>query len=716
MAKSSDKKQPSAPFGMKPKKWHRLKKVAGTVGRSLLTLFLVFIIAGCLISGAVALYIVKFVTPQKINLSQASLQGTSILYNNDPKTGQPVEMTRVNGGQNRIWVPLSQMPDNLKNAFISTEDQRFYEHEGVDWKRTAGAFANLFFHFYSSAQGGSTITQQLVNNLTSAGKGVNYGRKVQEIVNALDLEKRYSKDQIIEAYLNTINLNEGCYGVEAASKTYFGKDVKDLDISQCAVLATMPKAPNTYDPFKHPDKTKERQKLVLKNMYEQKKITKQQYEDALKEPLALAARQQTKQATRSWFTDMVITDVQSDLEKQYGYSADYALNMIYTKGLRIYTTMNPTVQNAMDKVYQDTTNSDYWFTYPGQVQPQSAMMVVDYSGQIAGVEGGRGAKAGNLVLNRATSSMRQPGSSIKPLGVYAPAMDINKITWSTVVSKSQLTNVPGRSGPWPSNDEPGTYTGSMSIVDALAQSVNTVAVHVESQYLSPDYTFNFLKDKLNFTSLVNNKTINGKVYSDKTLSIAIGALTNGATVREMAGGYEIFGNGGKYYKPYSYTQVQDSQGNVILQNKPSATQAVGADTSFIMNQLLQQDVTRSGATGLRAQIPNCPVGGKTGTTNEHKDRWFAGITPDFVGVVWLGYDIPKDIAYYNTRTNPSLQAWKSVMETVQQSMPKKNFPTNGSVVQENYDPYTGNVTPGGSESGWFKTSNIPTSPVPSSTQ
>lgn len=254
------------------KKKSKARRVAGKIGRALLTVFLIFVITCTLVGGAVAFYIINFVTPQNINLDSANLDSTTFIYATNSKN-ETVEVAQISGEQNRVWVSLKDMPENLKNAFVCTEDQRFYEHNGVDWKRTISSFGNLFFHFYETRQGGSTITQQLVNNLTAAGKNSSdYGRKIQEIVNALDLEKRYGKEQILEAYLNTINLNEGCYGVQTAARNYFNKDVKDLDLAECAALACLPKAPSTYDPRYHPEKNTERRvNVVLKNMYKQKR-------------------------------------------------------------------------------------------------------------------------------------------------------------------------------------------------------------------------------------------------------------------------------------------------------------------------------------------------------------------------------------------------------------------------------------------------------------
>lgn len=676
------------------------RRAFGIFGRFVLTVFLVLVLTCTIVGGALAFYVINFVTPQNVDISRASLDANTFIYATD-STGKTDTLAEISGDQKRVWTSLGNIPEQLQYAFICTEDQRFYEHNGVDWKRTFLSFANLFVHYYSSQQGGSTITQQLVNVRENMGKNKNdYARKIQEIVDALQLERGESKQAILEAYLNTINF-DGYYGVETASENFFGKDVKQLDLAQCAALACMPKAPSTYDPRMHPAANASRRKTILGNMLKQGKITQAQYDKAIAEKVTAIPKKAN--AVNGWFTDMVIQDVQADLVKKYGWEQAVALDKIYSGGYSIYTTEDPSVQSSMDAVYSGKGNTDQnnWIPYPASYgQPQSAMMIVDYSGQIKGVEGARGAKTGNLVLDRATGSKRQPGSSLKPLGVYAPAIDLNKITWSTAVPLSKITLHDGTQ--WPMNDGDDDYTGNMLVADALAQSVNTAAVHIDQDYLSPKYTLDFLMNKLGFTSL--DKT-------DNVPAIAIGGA-GGVTVREMAGGYEIFGNNGLFIKPYSYTKVVDSQGNVLLQNNPVATKAIEPDTAYVMNQLLIQNVTRLDGTGHSAQIPGVLVGGKTGTTNEHKDRWFCGITPDYVGVVWVGYDTPKNILYYTNEMNPALKAWRAVMSAVDKNPKKSSFPYNGNVVKLNYDPKTGYISSSGIGVGYYRVTDIaPQTPV-----
>lgn len=655
------------------------RHVANTIGKVFLTLFLLVVITGSIVVGTLAVYILVFVKPENIDLTNAQLKFTSMIYAND-SSGNPQLVSQINGGENRIWVSIDQIPDNLKNAFISTEDQRFYEHEGVDWKRTIGAFANFFLHFYSTDQGGSTITQQLIKNINGDTYNRKPGVKIAEIVTALNLEKKFSKDQILESYLNTIPLGGSSYGVEAASESYFGKSAKDLDLAQCAVLAGITQSPNGYNPLKHPDKAKTRQVYVLKNMLTQKMITQAQYNQAAAEPLTYVGQQP---AIRSWFVDQVINDVIDDLVSQKGYMRTRATSMVLNGGLKIYSTLNPTVQSAMDNVYQTNANSsDIWLAGKNGTY-QSAMVITDYSGAVLGIEGARGAKTTNLGFSRATDMLRSPGSSIKPIGVYGPAIEQGLINWSSTFQDSPPITLNG--SPWPHNDDSWSYQ-TMTVPEALAQSKNTIAIRIE-QMVKPATTVNFLTNKLGFTTLVTKSDKNGN--SDMGMAVGIGSLTKGVSVETMAAAYQPFGDGGLYNKPYTYTKVLDSNGNVLLENKATGTRAFSQETATIVNRLLQNDVTNG--TGVKAQLSSTTVGGKTGTTDNGWDRWFVGITPDYVGATWCGYDDNKEMY---TRDNPSVIAWHAVMQKIQSALPYKTFPVWGDVVQ-------------GADGGWYKAGTQP---------
>jgi penicillin-binding protein 1A len=692
MAKRKIKKTSNKPMNFK----EYFKKYSAKVGKAILAIFLICVITGSIVIGALVIYVIKVDDPGALDLNSAKLDYTSIIYATDTKTGKPFELQRLYKTENRIWVELKAVPENLKWAFVCTEDQRFYEHGGVDWKRTFGAFVNLFTHLNNSSGGGSSITQQLVKNITNNSKPT-FTRKIQEILIAQNTENQYSKDQILEGYLNTIPLGERCFGVQTASNTYFGKDVSKLDLAECAVMAGITNATDYYDPIKHPDNAKTRQKTILIHMLEQGKITRIQYDAAISEKLVyntvqVVAQKQTKQ---SYFVDQVITDVTNDLISRKGYTKEYAQNLIFSQGIKINATIDTQVQSIMDGVY---TNDKNFTKTKSDIQPQSAMIMVDYSGKIVGIEGGRGQKVGDMVLDRATKSQRQPGSTIKPLAVYGPAIEWNQITYSTIFNDSPPTTKNGKL--WPT-DEGGSWSKSdVPVVTAISKSLNTVAVRI-MQKITPQKSYDFLTKKLGFTSIVPQ---------DNTLALTIGALTNGITLREMAGGYEMFGNSGKYVKPYTYTSVLDNTGAVLLENKGVPVQIIGDDSAFVMNQLMQE-VIKTG-TGTPAKLPNMTLAGKTGTTSDNKDRWFAGITPYYVGVTWYGYDQPKEIIV--SGNNPALLAWKAVMSQVVNAkigtQPNKGFPTSGGVVQETYCLDSGEIATNNCPRkavGYYKANNIP---------
>ena len=681
----------------KVKKKSKAALIAGKFGRIFVTVMQICVITGCIVVGAVALYVMNFVKPYNINLTDAQLKFTTQIYANDPGTGNPNVIQEVSGSENRIWVDIQNVPKNLTNAIISTEDQRFNEHEGVDVKRTLGAFANYFFHFYSSNQGGSTITQQVVKNL----EGNVYNRtpsiKIREIITALNVEQKFSKDQILQTYVNTIPLGNGCYGMQTAANMYFGKDVKDLDLAQCALLAGIIKSPSGDEPYNHLQNALTRQKYVLQNMLSQKMITKAEYTAAVNEKITIVPKKTT---VRSWFVDQVITDVTNDLMSQKGCSKETAQNMIFSQGLKIYTTENPTIQADMDTVFTSDQYKSLFYHPSNKDYFNGSMIIADYSGRILGIEGSQGAKTTNMPLNYATQTTRQPGSSFKPICSYGPAIDQDLIDWSSMYFDGPVKVLNGKD--WPKDDEAWSMA-NRTIDEALTQSLNTIAVRVE-QLVGSRSSYNFLTNKLGFTTLTSKPDKNGDDDAD-SLGITLGMLQNGVTVREMVGAYEIFGNGGVFNKPYTYTKVEDADGNIILQNKPAAIQAISPETATIMNELMQ-NVVESG-TGTAAQLSNCPVAGKTGTTSDNKDRWWMGDTPEYVGGVWTGYDMPKDMG--GLSTNPAVLVWHAVMQLVEKNRNQaNNFPMSGNVVQESYDLGTGNVVaPGASNSaaGWYKTTD-----------
>jgi len=636
-----------------------------------LKVFFIMILVISLVSGVVfGTLLVKYMKDvSDIELGNMALNLTTTMYYYD-KDGNPVQAQHLYGKENRMWVNFDKIPQNLKNAFIAIEDERFYQHHGVDLRRTiAATFTYLFID--KTSFGGSTITQQLVKNVTGEDKA-SPARKVKEMARAFKIDKELGKDKVLEMYLNIIYLANSCNGVEAASHKYFGKDVSKLTLAECAAIAGITKNPSKYDPLKKPENNKIRQKMVLDKMLELKMISKLEYDESLKETLNFKSDDlSVNETVNSYFVDHVINEVVSDLVAQKGYSKKVATNLIYMGGLKIYMTMDPTVQNAVEQVYEDknmfpknvpknpsvTSEKEY---------PQSAMCIIDpYTGQVKGVAGGIGAKTQNRVLNRATQSIRQPGSAIKPLSVYGPALEQGLITPNSTVVDEPI-NIKG----WKPKNYYSGFKGPITVRYAVEQSANIPAVKI-LQDVGLDNSYNFLTKKLGITTLVDGKEIGGKVYSDKTYpSLALGGLTTGLTPEEIASAYGAFANQGNYCKSYSYVKVLDSNGKVLLENKTTAKRAMSEKTASYMNSLLRSVVTSG--TGTKAQLSGGMLTyGKTGTTNSDKDRWFVGYTPYYVGSVWYGYDHPSSVAFL--RTNPCIPVWKAVMDKIHEGLAVKSL-------------------------------------------
>ena len=559
----------------------------------------------------------------------------------------------------------------LINAFVAIEDERFWSHSGVDWKRTFGAV--MEFAGGNDSYGGSTITQQLIKNITKEDD-TTIQRKVTEIFRALSLSKKRSREEILEMYLNTIHLSRSNYGVQAAANYYFGKDVSELTLIECAALASIPKSPTKYDPVKNPDNNKDRRVLVLDKMVECEYISEEEAEAAKNSELVInqAVIDKTITSSNSYFKDALIEQVILDLQETYGYSREYASNYLYSGGLEIYTTMDPDIQKTMEEVFSDPNTFQ---KVSDGIQPECAMVVMDpYTGYVKGIVGGR-EKTGDRDLNRATQSRRQIGSSIKPLTVYAPAMDLGLINYGTVIDDTPVKYDSSIGRYWPKN-APDKYDGYININRAVEVSKNTTAVKV-LQDLTVDYSFNFAKNKLHLNSLVN---------SDKDLApLAMGGFTHGLTVLEVTAAYSIFPNGGTYTAPRLYTRILKSDGTILLENGLEQEAAISPETAAVMTKILQNVVANGTAAGITLDT-KINVAGKTGSTNDDKDRYFAGFTPYYVGACWFGYDTPKYLGRFYS--NPAMIAWEKVMTKIHQKYfdaassggsPLKTFNMNGLV-------------------------------------
>ncbi len=630
----------------------------GSVFKVLGSILLILLIAGMLFACIFAYYVKTCLTPNiNLSLEDYKLSESSRIYYED-SSGEWQELVTLAGTQNRIWVDYDQIPWYMEKALVAIEDKRFYEHKGVDWYRTAGAFVEMFAKMETS-YGGSTITQQLIKNLTGQDD-VTIQRKLTEIFGALELEKTYDKEEIIEWYFNAVYFGEGCYGVQTAAQTYFGKDVSELTLAEAACIVGITNKPTLYDPFYNEEASKERQETILREMYEQGYIDYDTYIDAVNEDISAALvhspGEEYSQEIYTYYEEMVIDDVIEDLMELKGISYEAATVLLYNGGYRIYSCLDPDIQAVVDSVYQDVSNIPS--TWNSKQQLQSAIVIMDpYTGCIKAISGGVGEKTGNFVLNRATQTQRPPGSSIKPIASYGPATELGYITPTTLVNDSASIHLSGTSW-YPSNDGGGNY-GVVTIKEALQYSLNTVAAQIIDK-IGPQTAYDFLQNRLGVTSLVPDDC--------SYAPMALGQLTNGITVREMAQAYCSFVNDGIFTYSRSYTKVLDSEGNVVIDNTPETIVAFSANTAHVMTYMLQ-NATANG-TGYEAYLGTMPVAGKTGTTTDYKDRWYVGCTPYYVAAVWTGYDTPERIYCSG---NPAAQIFKKIMRPIHEGLEWKDF-------------------------------------------
>ncbi len=674
--------------------------------RILLGFVLVVAVVFIVCFSVIAIYGYSFVHGDPVfNLTEEkySQNQTSFIYGYD-SDGNQVELTRLHGEENRIWVNLDDMSPHLKDAFIAIEDQRFEKHHGVDWIRTIGVIVKPS----NSGQGGSTITQQLIKNLTDE-KDVTIVRKFNEILSALNLERNYSKDEIIEAYLNTIYLSEGCYGVKTAAETYFGKDVSDLNIAECASITAITQFPGKYDPLRKPENNRQRQLRILEEMLSQGFITQEEYDEAVAYEMVFTNSENyqgsqvsdsesgsNENKIDSYYVDYVVKTVLEDLQKM-GYTERKAKSLLYGGGLKIYTAVDFDVQNALEDVYEN------YKRMPDETV-QGAMVVMNYEGRVLGLVGGTGEYSGSLELNRAFQSYRQPGSSIKPLSVYGPAFekslndDSVDIYWSTLIDDRPLKEVDGKM--WPTN-EGGGYSGAKTTIQkGIANSLNTISARTLDM-IGVDYAYDYITNRFHISSL--------SAADCDYAPLATGSLTEGVSVLEMTAAYAAFGNGGAYYQPYCYYKIEDSQGNVLIETDAASTkeQALTESTGWLMNKILQTVMTSG--TGRSYKISGVECFGKTGTTTDSKDRWFVGGTPEYVAAVWYGYDMPKEIVY-RLSSNPAGTIWETVMNEIYDVKGKNvtKFPEYDGIVQKSYDSSNGLLTNYSSgNTGWYDVNNLP---------
>ena len=723
----------------------------------------------CIILAAVVgvagggLFIKKIIddTPH-VSASDVKPKGfTTFVYADDGST----EIERfVSSGSNRVYKSIDEIPKDLQHAFVAIEDERFYKHNGIDLQGIARAAVVGIARGGNFTEGASTLTQQLIKNnvfpnftkeKTFYDK---FQRKIQEQYLALQIEKKMDKSEIIESYLNTINLGQNCLGVQAASQRYFGKDVSDLTLSECAVIAGITQSPSTYDPITHPDNNKVRRNKVLKNMLEQDYISQKQYDEALADDV-YARIQTTNTAsqadnTYSYFVDALAQQVIQDLKDQLGYTDTQAYNAVYSGGLSIYSTQNQTMQQICDEEANDDSNypglKEYGLDYALTVtradgstenygsnniknyvketygkdqgllyssedaaramveewkatiaregdtyderititpQPQSSITIMDQkTGQIKAMVGGRGEKASSLGLNRAyQGSKRQPGSTFKILAAYAPALDSCDKTLATTIDDEPYTLKNGQV----LRNANKQYGGTTTLREGIKRSINVVAVKLSDE-ITQELGYEYCQ-KFGISTLVKNKTINGKVFDDSTSqTLALGGITEGVYNYEMCAAYATIANGGEYNKPTLYSKVVDHDGNVLLDGTGESHTVIKDSTAYLLTNAME-DAVNSG-TGTACQLPNMPVAGKTGTTTSNKDLWFCGFTPYYTCAVWGGYDDNKECDY---DTSFRFRLWKGIMSRIHENLEEKDFKVPSSVERKSICTITGKLAGSG---------------------
>ena len=805
--------QPGAPAPKNKKKPKKRRSIIGMIFSFIGCMLCLCIMAASVGGVLLSMYIVQVTADdaETLDLDNQKNRQTSIIYDINGN-----EYASLSRNENRIWRELSAMPENLQNAVIAIEDKNFRTEPGINLKGTIGAALNAFTgnRIWGTNRGASTLEQQLIKNLTGDNEQDNM-RKVREIFRALGLDNKYSKETILEAYLNTIPLTGIIHGMEAGSIEYFGKHVEDLTLAECATLASITKNPTKYNPATNPEELIKRRNHVLYEMYTQGYITEAEFNAAKAETVTLTEKTSTTEnATRSssnsWFTDALYTQLLNQLQEDLNYTADEAKELIFSGGLRIYSTVDPTVQAGIEKtmyneddlipalwheepvclrdypadssswdevqydeatglpitkdgyavygqeaipVYADdegttlktgtSTDPDYpndtteYLCVYEKVRTQAAMATLDYDGNILGIGGGIGEKKYDLGFNRATSP-HQTGSTMKPIGAYALALDYKLINYSSQILDSPYYSAEdkkvlkdqyiGVMSPfseaaqsrsdvwraWPTNyGGVGGQGNPMLVYDALQQSYNTVAVWV-GDMVGVDYLYNFVHDTLE-CSYINAE-------NDMDLGpLVLGSQSSGLTVVQLAGAYTMF-NTGTFTTPHYYTEITDYQGNMILDNNKyiNTTQAISADTAYIMNRMMWNVLhSRKGTAYGKAPDGEMDSVAKTGTTSNYKDYTFAGLTPYYVTAIWWGCDRPTEmdtLGKAGKNASPIQYAWKYLMEDLQADLPVKEFAKGENVVEKRFDTSTGAIVSGGGAVGYYTEDNLPDSSYVVSTE
>ena len=673
-----------------PRKNHRRSGAGMTALKVLGTLLAIGVCTALMFFGIFMKYVHTTLEPVlDVDMSAITLNQSSVIYYQDKSTGEWKELQKIHGTEDRTNIEFSDIPDHVWQALVSIEDQRFFQHHGVDWKSTGKAVFTMLTGG-GTQRGGSTITQQVIKNATGNNQPT-IKRKVTEIFQALRFYKNYSREETLTFYLNLVYFGNHSYGIQAAAENYFGKDAKDLTVAEGAAIVGITQYPYLYDPSRQGtldsgktfrEKNKERQETVLDKMHELGYLDDAEYEAAVNEPLVFvwddnyvpsdSSKEKVAETAAEEFdpylVEQVFNDVVDALHREKNYSEEIAKKLLYTGGYQIYATIDPELQSIVEKVYADTSNLPY--TSSKGEQLQSGMTVIDNAtGNIVAMAGRVGEREGRFLFNYATAT-RPCGSAIKPIAVYAPALDTGVITPATVLDDYPVrlqANENGTEKAWPKNSYSG-YKGLITLQTALRVSTNTTAVRV-LEALSPSVSYDFMTQNLGFTTLVNSDL--------NSAALGLGGLTYGVNTVEMAAAYSAFANNGVYTRPRTYIEVRDNKGSLVLENKQESWVAMKESTAYSINELLK-GVVRSG-TGTEAAFSGMTIAGKTGTTDENRDRYFAGFSPYYSAAVWTGYK--SNERFSESLGNPSAVLWREVMRRIHDGLENKDFNSCSGLTQ-----------------------------------
>lgn len=674
------------------------------------TVFLIGVLSMIVVGFSVGMYLLQLANqPTGIDLHASKLNLTSFIYVYDDDNN-PVEYDRLHSDENRIWVDLDKIPQDMKDAQVAIEDKRFYEHSGVDWTRTFGAVLNLAGG--GDSYGGSTLTQQLIKNITS-DNDVSITRKLNEIFRALNLEREYTKDEILEAYLNIVNYGAGCNGVQSAANLYFAKDIGDCTTAECAAIAGITQNPSAYDPLEHPDANKERRETVLGVMYEQGMLTKAEYDAAMKESenmtfvgnynnpmLEDEEEEEDEDEVSNWYIDALLKDLKVDLAQALNISEDSASSKLYTEGLKIYCAMDVDMQEYAEQYVLDMDT-------PNDPNLQTGIVMMGFDGRIIATVGSREKKTQDLVWDRTTDSTLQPGSAIKPVIVYPMAIETGEYNFSSYVKDEPIEKwAKDENGEWYSgpNNSSGVYYHDILLPEAIERSLNASAVQ----------TMNIIGTKNAYNQAINKMGFKNLSSEDATNlgALSIGGMNGGVTVRELVASYAYMGNGGRYYTPYTYYYVTDQNDNIIIDNREATPiQAYSEETATIMNRLLHYNVVYndpSHTAAYIARIDGWDIIGKTGTTDNQFDHWFVGMSPYCVLGSWTGFDSPARIS--DSAFNQTEHTFHDLMAYYLQDKVYKEYGLSDNVVSLPYCESTGKLASTycyDTKMGYYTADNMP---------